>query len=552
MSLYGFLKNKVNYIDIMLIVALGVIATIVPFLSHFYNISTDGVYHLARFQSIADSLKDNSITNTLNFKYVSQNSAIGVAINSLYPWLTGLIFIIPNLIFQNPIWGLAAGFLILNIITISTAKSLMSYISSSRIIIYTGVVIYQFNNYHFIDLYSRSAFGESIAYAFIPLVFLGILQIYDAKKTGFLVLGLGMGLLINTHIISFIFGLLIIFISILHRCVTKNMTRHELVAFCKSGLVGILVGLYAIYNLLDVYLLNNIVEPFKTIKMLDMNTMLTTLLNNDIKSENSIGWNLGLPVTILLISLLILAYKAQQDSTWKAWIISAGVIYLFIFNWWPTESLVDTPLSIIQFYGRLFVIIGLLISIGFVLFLNHHTVSTKRLVLLNLLIIAFSLSAVYQNHYNYWTYRQSLNSSNYYTTLKNRSTFSDYLPAKGSKTNVSVLFDENITVPKQKKLTNNSVSFKVKANKNKTVSLPVVMYNGKNYNIWVNNVQTQSLSDKLLRVKLTKGTNTIKLTSINNKNELLLIVSVSSFIGFSSYLFFRNRKNKRQYLSKNS
>ena len=552
MSLYGFLKNKVNYIDIMLIVVLGVIATIVPFLSHFYNISTDGVYHLARFQSIADSLKDNSIPNTLNFKYVSQNSAIGVAINSLYPWLTGLIFIIPNLIFQNPIWGLAAGFLLLNIITISTAQSLMSYISSRRIIIYTGVVIYQFNNYHFIDLYSRSAFGESIAYAFIPLVFLGILQIYDAKKTGFLVLGLGMGLLINTHIISFIFGLLIIFISILHRCVKKNMTRHELVAFCKAGFVGILVGLYAIYNLLDVYLLNNIVEPFKTIKMLDMNTMLTTLLNNDIKSENSIGWNLGLPVTILLISLLILAYKAQQNSTWKIWIISAGVIYLFIFNWWPTESLVNTPLSIIQFYGRLFVIIGLLISIGFVLFLNHHTVSTKRLVLLNLLIIAFSLSAIYQNHYNYWTYRQSLNSSNYYTTLKNRSTFSDYLPAKGSKTNVSVLFDENITVPKQKKLTNNSVSFKVKANKNKTVSLPVVMYNGKSYNIWVNNVQTQSLSAKLLRVKLTKGTNTIKLTSTNNKNELLLIVSVGSFIGFSSYLFFRNRKNKRQYLSKNS
>ena len=217
----------------------------------------------------------------------------------------------------------------------------------------------------------------------------------------------------------------------------------------------------------------------------------------------------------------------------------------------PTESLVDTPLSIIQFYGRLFVIIGLLISIGFVLFLNHHTVSTKRLVLLNLLIIAFSLSAIYQNHYNYWTYRQSLNSSNYYTTLKNRSTFSDYLPAKGSKTNVSVLFDENITVPKQKKLTNKSVSFKVKANKNKTVSLPVVMYNGKNYNIWVNNVQTQSLSAKLLRVKLTKGTNTIKLTSTNNKNELRLIVSVGTFIGFSSYLFIRNRKNKRQYLSKN-
>ena len=110
MSLYGFFKNKVNYIDIMLIVVLGIIATIVPFLSHFYNISTDGVYHLARFQSIADSLKDNSIPNTLNFKYVSQNSAIGVAINSLYPWLTGLIFIIPNLIFQKSHMGVSSWF----------------------------------------------------------------------------------------------------------------------------------------------------------------------------------------------------------------------------------------------------------------------------------------------------------------------------------------------------------------------------------------------------------------------------------------------------------
>lgn len=110
MSLYGFFKNKVNYIDIMLIVVLGIIATIVPFLSHFYNISTDGVYHLARFQSIADSLKDNLIPTTLNFKYVAHNSAIGVAINSLYPWLTGLIFIIPNLIFQKSHMGVSSWF----------------------------------------------------------------------------------------------------------------------------------------------------------------------------------------------------------------------------------------------------------------------------------------------------------------------------------------------------------------------------------------------------------------------------------------------------------
>lgn len=159
MDFYRFLKNKINYIDVIVVFGLAIISTIIPFLSHFYNISPDGIYHLARFQSIADSLKNNELPNTLNFKYISQNSAAGVAINSLYPWLTGLIFIIPNLLFQNPMWGLAAGFLILNIITILTIKSLISYVSSNRLFIYTGITIYQFNNYHFIDMYSRSAIG---------------------------------------------------------------------------------------------------------------------------------------------------------------------------------------------------------------------------------------------------------------------------------------------------------------------------------------------------------------------------------------------------------
>lgn len=543
MNLYRFMKNKVNYIDIILVIGLGVISTIIPFLSHFYNISSDGIYHLARFQSIADSLKDNLIPTTLNFKYVAHNSAIGVAINSLYPWLTGLIFIIPNLIFQNPIWGLGAGFLVLNIITILTTKSLIQYVSSNRLIIYTGIIIYQFNNYHFIDMYSRSAFGESIAYAFMPLVVLGLLQIYDYKKNGFLILGLGMGLLINTHIISFIFGFLIIFISVLYRCVTKKITFNNLIEISKAGIVGVMVGLYSLYNLLSVYLSNNIVEPFKVIKMLDMNTMLMTLFNNDIRSENSIGWNMGLPVTILLIGLIILSYKTNENTNWEKWIVGAGIGYLLIFNWWPVGSLINTPLSIIQFYGRFYVVISLLISVGFVLFLNQNNVSKKRLILLNILIMVFSLSAIYQNHYNYWTYHQPLTSSNYYSTLKSRSTFADYLPAKDSEKKVSVLSEENITSPQQKKLTNNSVTFKVNSKKERIISLPAVLYKGKNYNIWVNKQKVQSLSSKVLKVKVAKGFNTIKFESINNKNEIFLIFSVSSFLAFSMYLFFKNRQN---------
>lgn len=541
MNFYRFLKNKVNYIDVILVFGLAIISTFIPFLSHFYNTSPDGIYHLARFQSIADSLKNNELPSNLNFKYISQNSAAGVAINSLYPWLTGLIFIIPNLLFQNPMWGLAAGFLVLNIITILTIKSLISYVSSNRLFIYTGIIIYQFNNYHFIDMYSRSAIGEAIAYAFLPLVVLGLLQVNDYKKSGFLILGLSMGLLINTHIISFMFGIIMILFSISYRCATKKIKLHDLIEICKAGIVGLTIGLYSIYNLLSVYLSNKIVEPFKAIKMVDMNTMLTTLLNNDIRSENSIGWNLGLPVTILLIFLLIIAYKNNNNSDWKKWIIGAGVSYLLIFNWWPIQKLVNTPLGIIQFYGRFLVVISLLVSVGYVLFLNHSQINRKKLILLNIIIMVFSLSAVYQNHYNYWTYRRSLTSSNYYSTLENGYTFNDYLPTKKSEKNISVL-KTNIISPIRKVQTNNSITFKFDTKKNQIISLPVVMYAGKKYDIWVNNHKSQSLSSSLLKIKAKKGSNTVKIVSVENNNKLLLFFSISSFIAFCIYLAFVNHQ----------
>lgn len=117
------------------------------------------------------------------------------------------------------------------------------------------------------------------------------------------------------------------------------------------------------------------------------------------------------------------------------------------------------------------------------------------------------------------------------------------MPAKDSEKKVSVLSEENITSPQQKELTNNSVTFKVNSKKERIISLPAVLYKGKNYNIWVNKEKVHSLSSKVLKVKVVKGFNSIKFESINNKNEIFLIFSVSSFLAFSMYLFFKNRQN---------
>ncbi|WP_305775140.1 hypothetical protein [Lactiplantibacillus plantarum] len=204
------IKQKYNYIfEFLILICMSFISTYFAFSGHFFNISHDGVYHLGRFLNVADSFRNLNFPEVVNLTHVSINSYPGVATNSFYPWLTGIIFIIPNLLFSNPMWALFFSFFILNIFTIISINSLLSYLTSNRLAVFTGIVIYQFNNYHFIDLYSRVAIGESIAYAFFPIVLLGIIKINHSDKFGFLLLGLSMGLLVNTHILTFLYAVLL-------------------------------------------------------------------------------------------------------------------------------------------------------------------------------------------------------------------------------------------------------------------------------------------------------------------------------------------------------
>lgn len=180
-----FLK-KVWLVDLILIVLLAIIAVFPAFIGHYYNASSDGFNHLDRFENIYTALKEGHLPSLFNYAYTPSNGHAGVAMNGLYPWIPSLIFVLPRFIISDPITSLAVGFIILNILTMLTAKKLMEEVTDNRWAMWAGVIIYQFNNFHLIDLYSRSDFGESFAYAWLPLVALGLIQIQKKKR---LVLG---------------------------------------------------------------------------------------------------------------------------------------------------------------------------------------------------------------------------------------------------------------------------------------------------------------------------------------------------------------------------
>ena len=118
---------------------------------------------------------------------------VGEVFNGMYPWLAGLVFIIPRALLSSPMHALFIGFYLLNILTILNTYLLVRKLSNNYYIRLIGVVLYQLNAYHLTLMYSRNALGEALAYAFLPLLMLGCHLIWNNKKIGILYLALGMG-----------------------------------------------------------------------------------------------------------------------------------------------------------------------------------------------------------------------------------------------------------------------------------------------------------------------------------------------------------------------
>lgn len=546
-------KNRHRLLNFCIFLCLALIATYPAFLGHFLNTSHDGIYHLGRLQQISDTLKEGKIPQVVNFNYISLNSYRGVAINSFYPWLTGLIFIVPYMILHNPMWALVCGFVILNFLTIFCIQKLLTYLNIHKLALYTGIIIYEFNNFHMLDLYSRMAIGEAIAYAFFPLVILGLLMINRHNKRGYLVLGLAMGLLINTHILSFTMALLLVIVYGLFTCFKRTDITFKFIQIIKAGIIGLILGFYIIYNIISITIQNSYLKPLKLIIPLNANDTFHALLANSIADYQISAWNLGLPVTAILIVLFIIGLVKTTNS-WQKWIISSGLLYCVLFSWLPFNIIATSPISLFQFLGRIIVVVALFLAIGASLFVQEINLHRSSVAIINIFIVAFSITATYNFHYTY-SYQQTdhvkITNSNYYDVLNNTATFRDYLPTKSKQSTVSVL--QNINFKKisilSEKATASSVAYRIHSNSHQYITLPVVLYKGLNYEVYTNK-QTRKISENnIVRVKVIPGNNDIIVKSIGNYHLFALLISLLGFIGMLFYSLWNTTKNFRNSLN---
>ena len=549
-----FSKNKIKYQSLLIGVFLlfcAFIATYPSFLNSYFKITMDGQIHFIRFEEIAQAFKAGHFPPLVNFMGFGH---WGNAFTGMYPWISGLFFIIPRIVFTNPIHAIMIGYFLVNLFTLINAYFLSRELTKKYYWQLLGTLLYEFNTYHLCVLYGRVALGEALAYTFLPLVFLGCIQIWNNKKVGILTLALGMGMTANSHVITMAFTCLFIVIIEIFRIFGRKITLKEVVRFIYAALITGLIACFSLLNMLTLMQSNELLTPGKGLSQVIPSEMFDAMLNNSISDNFSRSWNIGIIAFIMLLFLTFQLFT-KKEGTWKYWTLGAWAVLISTFSWIPYSNfVVNSFFGNIQFLGRLNSFVVVFLVIATVLYFDKYgaklSEKTTFYVISALMMLTCIFGcATYQTQLNDNPIRYYITKENYYSTINDATNAQhDYMITKNNKEVISQkVLDET---PKSLKTVDsnfNSLILSFNEKNGQKVTLPFMLYNGINYQVKVNGENIRNFnSGQVLSIKSRTGRNIVKVTSSPSAlNIFTFVISMISITIVSILLIMNIVKNKK-------
>ena len=549
-----FSKNKIKYQSLLIGVFLlfcAFIATYPSFLNSYFKITMDGQIHFIRFEEIAQAFKAGHFPPLVNFMGFGH---WGNAFTGMYPWISGLFFIIPRIVFTNPIHAIMIGYFLVNLFTLINAYFLSRELTKKYYWQLLGTLLYEFNTYHLCVLYGRDALGEALAYTFLPLVFLGCIQIWNNKKVGILTLALGMGMTANSHVITMAFTCLFIVIIEIFRIFGRKITLKEVVRFIYAALITGLIACFSLLNMLTLMQSNELLTPGKGLSQVIPSEMFDAMLNNSISDNFSRSWNIGIIAFIMLLFLTFQLFT-KKEGTWKYWTLGAWAVLISTFSWIPYSNfVVNSFFGNIQFLGRLNSFVVVFLVIATVLYFDKYgaklSEKTTFYVISALMMLTCIFGcATYQTQLNDNPIRYYITKENYYSTINDATNAQhDYMITKNNNEVISQkVLDET---PKSLKTVDsnfNSLILSFNEKNGQKVTLPFMLYNGINYQVKVNGENIRNFnSGQVLSIKSRTGRNIVKVTSSPSAlNIFTFVISMISITIVSILLIMNIVKNKK-------
>lgn len=563
-------KYKNIVVDSVLLIILAFLCTVIALngKSQFF-IAGDGIVHLGRFEQIVESIKHLKVPSEISFIGSGHNLT---AFISCYPWLSSLIFIFPRLFIKNIVICFIIGYFMINLLTGFNIYLLARKLTKFKIIIFSAVTIWLFNSYHLILLYSRMAFGEVLAYAFLPLVILGYILIYSNKdsKRGVIYLTIGMSGIANSHFITLgIVSILVVLITIGFLCLRK-MGGVQIRLILLSGILSVILSLYSLYGYLHIILSNSILMPYKSLNNVDLK-LSTIAQSRLIISQNFLSWNVGIIVSITCIVLIILSIVLKNGLSILLSVISI-LLYLIICVPLSNNTWLVSKIGFIQFQGRLLTFLALIITINFIITFNlimdrgiNSILARCYCGLIMAFMIIFSAIGLHSMEYNnnpipFNTRSKNdvaLTNNSYLENIYNPTFegFFDYLPGSGSLSSDPKIGKVYIHGTPGTGMTwrssgYNYEEFNYYSDASKLATINLAYYRGVNYQIYINNQKVANLSNDKFLLRVPKGNSVLLIKANPSKTTRVIfwstmISNVLFFIGSLTY-FYRSNRSRRE------
>lgn len=364
----GKLKEIFNkeYTNIIIIFVFALLISIPTIKMNFIN-THDGLIHIQRIILTEFSMKNqNSIPYVLEKIYDGN----GGAVNLFYqPFTTFVPFFIRTIINSYEAALNIFVFLIFFISGVSV-YALSKEITKNRTICLMSGLLYMYMPYIIQNVYIRFALGEFAAMSFVPLVFLGLFNLFygDGTKKHWLLIGAI--LLVLTHTITTIYTIIFSIIIVLINIMKIDKEKIKLLVVYALLILGITMffwgPLVEYKNFTQYVIFNENIMGTSSKRVEDRALELKELF---LKPHDSIlKYNIEIPFIIVIASVVLIIKEIKKNFNKNQIVIYIELFVALILSYFMTTKyfpweFMPNVLRIIQFPWRMIGFANIFLSI---------------------------------------------------------------------------------------------------------------------------------------------------------------------------------------------
>lgn len=323
-------ENK--WFHYLFIIVIG-IALSIPFLNLVQIRDThDGSLHMLRLVGTVDTLKMGQFPPLINQNYCN---GAGYAMNLFYPPFVTYLPLLVKLFTATYMDALKIFGVISIILSGITMYEFVYQVTGKRAIALFSSFFYMIAPYKLANIYKRYAIGEFVAMIFIPIVFLGLYNLFkqDKRKHYYIAIG-AIGLMLS-HTVSTVYTALFCVLFILFHI--KKLKDKEIIKKCiLNGVFILLVSMLFWMPLLEAtsmaeYTIMNDAVMRTNGEFVFDNTISYSQLWKDIGEEDGTTFVIGVPALLAILLTIFVIHKVDSnDKEYYLLSIIFGLISLFM------------------------------------------------------------------------------------------------------------------------------------------------------------------------------------------------------------------------------